>query len=278
MSAALALCTMYRNHAHYLREWVEFHMLVGAERFFLYDNGSTDDHLEVLAPYLDEGTVVLHDWPMYPGGLHQAFANCIEVHRHDARWIAFLDIDEFLFSPTGKLVPEVLAEYEDLPGIAVNRLAFGTSGHRTMPPGLVIENYVRRVRTSRQVKSIVDPTRVVRCIGAHGFEYEGGAPTVDELRRPINKRALMESFSAQRLRINHYVTKSEEEYAEKFTMPRPDTGEAREPHPDLARRFRLLDEQEDHDIQAYLPALREAMAARERGRGSAREPTGPNKG
>ena len=38
-------------------EWIEFHRLVGVERFFLYDNGSTDDHREVLAPYVEEGIV-----------------------------------------------------------------------------------------------------------------------------------------------------------------------------------------------------------------------------
>ena len=51
----LAACTIYRDDADYLGEWIEFHRLVGVERFVLYDNGSTDDHLDVLAPYLEEG-------------------------------------------------------------------------------------------------------------------------------------------------------------------------------------------------------------------------------
>ena len=42
---------------------------MGVERFFLYDNFSLDDHQEVLAPYVDEGVVVLHDWPDFPGQL-----------------------------------------------------------------------------------------------------------------------------------------------------------------------------------------------------------------
>ena len=45
----------------YLAEWIEFHRLIGVERFFLYDNGSADDHEQVLAPYVDEGIVVVHD-------------------------------------------------------------------------------------------------------------------------------------------------------------------------------------------------------------------------
>ena len=38
------------------REWVEFHRLVGVERFFLYNNFSEDNHMEVLAPYIEEGS------------------------------------------------------------------------------------------------------------------------------------------------------------------------------------------------------------------------------
>ena len=40
------------------------------------------------------------DWPMFPGQV-QAYEHCIERARDDSRWIAFIDIDEFLFSPTG---------------------------------------------------------------------------------------------------------------------------------------------------------------------------------
>ena len=44
----LSICAIYRDEAFYLREWLEFHRLVGVERFFLYHNLSIDDHLSVL--------------------------------------------------------------------------------------------------------------------------------------------------------------------------------------------------------------------------------------
>ena len=66
MKPYLSICAIYRDEAPYLREWIEFHRLVGVERFFLYNNGSEDDHLEVLAPYVEDGIVVLHDWPVFP--------------------------------------------------------------------------------------------------------------------------------------------------------------------------------------------------------------------
>src|SRR5215210_6187175 len=108
MRAYLSACTIYRDAASYLPEWIEFHRLMGVERFFLYDNGSSDEHRDVLKPYTEDGTAVIHDWPMPfigHGGrgmaLRRAFDNCLDSHREHSRWIAFLDLDEFLFSPTG---------------------------------------------------------------------------------------------------------------------------------------------------------------------------------
>ena len=276
----LSICTMYRDHASYLLEWLEFHRLVGADHFLLYDNGSVDDHLEVLGPYIDEGIVDLHDWPRHPG-LTSAFDHCVEHHRLDSRWISFIDIDEFLFSPTGTPVAEILRDYESSPGVGVNRVPFGPSGHGTRPPGLVIENYVRRPKVMQTViKSIVDPTAVERCRGAHHFSYRDGRCAVDELKRNLDPARLIpaemaragktarsnacftESFSAERLRINHYATKSVEEWEAKVALPRPDTGTDR-PEGARDRLPKRLDAMaDDQAIMRYLPALREALAAR----------------
>ena len=279
----LSICTMYRDHASYMLEWLEFHRLVGADHFYLYDNGSEDDHLEVLAPYLEEGIVDIEQWPVYPG-LIGAFDHCIEHRRSESQWIAFIDNDEFLFSPTGAPVSEILRDYEDWPGVGVNRVPFGPSGHRTRPPGLVIENYVRRPKRMQTViKSIVDPAAVERCVGAHHFAYRDGRCAVDERKRTLDptrqlpestargggkgprpNAGFTESFSAERLRINHYGTKSVEEWRQKFTLPRPDTGAHRPPRNAEFQLGRLDAEADDGSIMRYVPALREALTARRR--------------
>jgi Glycosyltransferase family 92 len=266
--AYLAVCTMYRDHAEYLREWIEFHRLVGAERFFLYDNRSTDDHLAILAPYLEEGTVAVHDWPNpqsvergVPWGLIPAFDDCLEKHRADARWIAFIDVDEFLFPANGGSLAEVLARYERWPGVCVSRLDFGTSGHLTKPPGLVVENYLRRKSyppgAQIEIKSIVDPMRATACFNAHRFLYAEGV-AVDENEQPIPGPPFKKAtVTAQVLRINHYATKSEEEYRrkrEQWTSAGRDAG-----WPPKAW-FDDLETEHDDAITCYLPALRERLA------------------
>ena len=91
--------------------------------------------------------------------------------------------------PTGRPLPDLLREYEQWPGVVANWAIFGTSGHRTRPPGPVIDSYRWRnddpeEPRNRIFKCIVDPARVVRCLDPHSFEFtEGGF--VDERKQPV---------------------------------------------------------------------------------------------
>jgi hypothetical protein len=262
----LSICAIYRDEARYLAEWVEFHRLVGVERFFLYNNLSEDDHREVLAPYIDEGLVTVRDWPVTDGGQGQlpAYNDALRWHRYDSRWIAFIDLDEFLFSPGGESLPEVLSEYEEWPGVAVRWAMFGTSGHKTEPPGLVTENYLQRIDHDSHInmKTVVDPTRASTCVTAHHFRYPY-LSAVDENHFPVNGTRTA-SNSIARLRLNHYHWKSEEHFIAKTRRFRA-IGRHRELPTD--EHFEWLRQMEqdgvtDRTILMYAPALREALVQR----------------
>jgi hypothetical protein len=167
--------------------------------------------------------------------------------RGRTRWLAFIDVDEFLFSPGPTLLPDVLRDYERHPGIVVNWQVYGSSGRTTAGDGLVIERFVRRARTrwvrDRRVKSIVDPQRAVRPIGPHFFEYTDGALAVTEDHKPVRviehrawarrmRRGLLrlplietdpyavrhssvKRVSVGRVRLNHYAVRSQEEFEQK---------------------------------------------------------------
>lgn len=265
--AYLSICAVFRDEAPYLREWVEFHRVVGVERFFLYDNRSTDGSRELLEPYVEEGLVVAHDWPAWPAQI-QAYDHCLKAHRDESRWIAFIDLDEFLFSPAGKALPDLLPEFERWPGVGVNWAVFGSSGHRTKPPGLVIENYLRRTDVpgvNRQMKSIVNPLAVRAFCVPHFFMYREGS-AVDENHRPITSRprSMTEEVSFSRLRLNHYSIKSEEEFRRKLARGPADSSVPKHElwgEDEIQRRLRIWNEVEDHDILVYLPDLKRALAA-----------------
>jgi len=176
VSAYLSICAIFKDEAPYLPEWIEFHRLVGVERFFLYDNLSGDGGRGVLEPWVRAGVVSISDCstPLGQGGQGLAYADALERARGRTRWLAFIDLDEFLFSPGPTPLPDVLREYEEHPGVVVNWQVYGSSGLAAKPDGLVIESFVKRARMqwvrNRRIKSIVYPTRALRPIGPHFFE------------------------------------------------------------------------------------------------------------
>jgi len=280
----LSLCSLYKDHAEYLREWIEFHRLVGVERFFLYDNESTDDHERVLAPYVERGIVEVHEWPSPPSvdrgvpwAIIDAFTDCVRRHRDDSRWIGFIDVDEFLFSPTGRTLPDVLHGFERFSGVEVSRFDFGPSGHQTKPDGLVIESYVHRrsyvspKKDWEHVKSIIDPARTDHAFNAHGFFYTEGFAVSENGERALEKPPGRRVFPrGSLLRINHYITKSREEYLKKGEQ----WAAAGAPWPDGDREgfLEYMSAERDETITIYVPALREALSQPARPRPASGEP------
>jgi hypothetical protein len=259
--AYLSVFAIYYNEADYLREWIEFHKLVGFERFYLYNNFSTDHHREVLAPYIADGTVVHREWPVEPAQM-AGYRDAIERYRADTHWLGCFDIDEFLFSPTGEKVSDILRAFEEFPGVGVNEITFGTSGHMTRQPGLAIESYVRRCALdkprNRIIKSIFQPTQLAD-LGAdpHYFRYVDGRRAVTENKEPL-RGSLTKSVSVDLLRINHYMTRSQDERDQKNSGPDVLRG-GRRHLPKARERDKMLNDEEDTTILRFAPALRQAL-------------------
>lgn len=64
----LAVVTIAKNEAPYIKEWLDYHLLAGVNHFYIYDNDSSDNQKEVLQPYVDAGIVT---YIFYPGKARQ---------------------------------------------------------------------------------------------------------------------------------------------------------------------------------------------------------------
>jgi hypothetical protein len=213
----LAVCLRFKNEGRYLAEWIEYHHRVGVEHFYLYNNNSTDDFRDVLAPYVADGLVSLHDWPQVPAS-PAADLHCITSYRSEAKWIAFIDADEFLWPMQGDSLKPILRTFEDFPSLALNWVYFGSNGHIARPQGGVMANYTRRAAgPNRHVKSIVNPRRVIKYGNSHYWFYSNAALAVNTARVPVHG-SFSEPAVADVLRINHYYSKSQEDFMAKAGM------------------------------------------------------------
>jgi Glycosyltransferase family 92 len=207
----------------------------------------------------------------------QAYAHALCNFGPNFRWMAFIDLDEFLFPVVQPNLVETLSRYEDCSSLCVPWFMFGFSGHETPPSGLVIENYTRRAPYPPppdcqlellKWKSIVDPSSVVGVSNAHIFDLATDANrTVDERRIPISKKTRAEPTPGAILRVNHYYTRSRSEFRAKLATAKfTSAGTTHKAHTGPLKRQAVADIIERETVQdkvilRFAPALRERLSA-----------------
>ncbi|MCX5925590.1 MAG: glycosyltransferase family 92 protein [Candidatus Dependentiae bacterium] len=204
----LAVCAIFQNESRFLKEWLEFYKLVGVQHFYLYDNNSTDNYREILYPYIKAGEVDLIPWPYsnkHCSAQLSSYNHCLSKVRGKVKWLAFLDLDEFLFAVQHDNLRDFLKGYEKFGAVCANWVMFGTSDVDEVPQDrLMIEVLTKRAQQiNKHVKSIVQPDKlaVFKAHSAIAYfdDYFQVTPDKEPFWGPFSP-----SLFVDKLRINHY--------------------------------------------------------------------------
>lgn len=246
----LAICAIVKNEAPYIYEWLSFHRHVGIDRFFLFNNNSTDDTLAEIDRWPDRKRVVVIDWPHVPGQI-AAYRYMLERYRDAALWCAFIDCDEFLCPRIEVSVKDLLYEFWPLcDAVYVHWLMFGSSGQLTHSPGLVTERFLRRGRSTFGPnmfgKTIVKLARAVAPHGPHVIVPQGRL--VNEMNIDLEWHNANPGLppSHRLLALNHYFTKSHEEWRMRRSLGKADIDPR---HPEFRRREEELFHHDVNDVE-----------------------------
>ncbi len=229
----VAIVAIVRNEAAHMGEWAAFHRAAGAARLYLYDDGSTDGTAPAACAAMPETTVV--PWAqrfedaragwLGGGRVHNqvaAYAHALANFGGGVRWMAFLDLDEFLM-PTGADSLDAALEGLEAPNVSLPWHMFGRGGNAAPPAGGTVANYVRRARDPMDpargaagFKMLVDPC-AVRVAGVHEMRTDGGRTWNDAGTEATFRARRSGAFlSTARVRLNHYYTRSDAELRAKI--------------------------------------------------------------
>lgn len=258
----LAACAIFQDEAPYLREWIEYHRMLGVQHFYLYNNNSSDNFQEVLKPYVKKKVVEVIDWPSDPQGNFDpvqmgAYNHCIQRVKKDVRWLAIIDIDEFIVPVQTNNLQDLLKNYKSAGGLQIFWQFFGTSGVAKIPDNMtLIESLTWKApkddALNYNFKTIVQP-RAVDVYKVHGGSYKkhwheifphgtrGGA------HQPIN---------IDIVRINHYWMR-DEYYFLNFKVPRRERFEGTTyTNERIQQMIDALNQVQDTTILRFVPGLR----------------------
>lgn len=215
-----AICAIAKWEDEYLEEWIDYHLMIGFQHIFLVDNNESNSVEKLLDRYVVEGSLTIIPFRGIPHVQAQAYEYVTHFFGEQIKWLALIDIDEFFVLKKHSSIIELLREYEDVPAIAVNWLCFGCNGHIRKSEGSVMDRFTKPANTSESyiinhaIKSIIRPIVFIKIYDASFRNvHRWSLPTFNEKRQIVYQNTIKPSY--EHLYINHYYTKSYEEFKKK---------------------------------------------------------------
>ena len=247
----LSMATVVRDENGYLEEWVRYHIeQVGFEHFYIYDNESSvpvKDYLEsVNFKYMDRLTII--PWGTSRATQEDSHNHFLKNYAQGTKWFLAADPDEYVYIKDGsRTLREFLEANSQYATIKCLWRHFNANGQVSKTAGTDMERFTqetgwegwkhggKKFAQSNRVSRFRSYVPVER-MGARALGYGDGA-------------------AKDFFQLNHYVTRSWEEWQQKIRRGSSNPGYRRklsmffELNPDMA----YLDTGEDME-QGYGPA------------------------
>ena len=141
----LSMSAIIKNEENHLQEWIEHHLRLGFEHFYLYDNKTDDQEAlhRLLDPYIEKGIVTLIEWSfpfktyipeVTPIPLDSvyfcqlvALNHCLHKYGQETEWLMNMDPDEYLVPKKHNTVIPLLDHFQDykISGLYIHDYVFG---------------------------------------------------------------------------------------------------------------------------------------------------------
>lgn len=209
---AVIFC-MARYEQRYINEFIQYHLILGFDHIYLYDDEDEPTYKNLINPLWPVTVICISGIKHYGSPrdkmLHHFFAN----HKNKHYWATCIDVDEFIVLKKHNNIHDFLNEF--LPnkgGIGINWVFFGSNGHKTYEDKPVLERFTKYGDPNVNIKTIFvcsdakvmnNPHFVNKYINGNTKSTNGSV-----INGPYNTNP-----DVSICQINHYHTKSNEEYA-----------------------------------------------------------------
>jgi len=147
---SLCLIAIFKNESHILKEWINHYLNQGVEKFFLIDNGSTDNYFPIIEPFIERSIVYLVKDSKPHSQIELYNKYFLKVCKRYT-WAIICDLDEFIYARNGfKKISgylQYINNYEYISQIFIPWKMFSSNGYNTLDklqPKSVIKSFTKR--------------------------------------------------------------------------------------------------------------------------------------
>jgi hypothetical protein len=229
------LCTIAKDEFPYIDEWIQYHLKIGFDHIYIYDNENMD-----VSPMMTRMDIYKNKVTVIPfkGQCQQmnAYYHFLQNYRTQHTWVGYIDVDEFIVLRKFPYITihDLLRTHCTSGALALNWVLFGSNDKETYEPFPVVSRFIRRQKgVNEHVKWIVRISDIQYMVSPHhGVLWFGHAHDCHGtiVNGPYNPQGTDDIAC-----IHHYFTKSKEEFLLKCKRGRADIPEFREFERDFYR-------------------------------------------
>lgn len=222
-----AVCAIIKDEHLYIKEWIEHHFNIGFDAIHLLEDKGSKSHIDITSQYnnvflrsLESDLELQEDFKkmnIYIKSNQQDrwYFWFSEHYKDNYDWVAYIDVDEFVFFEENYSLQQLCNDYSDYPAVLLYWKMMGASGHIQKPNGNVVDAYTEETllvpgeegwsyKSFVNLKKYQGFTNLHTAIGAvkTNFDYN---PEERYIGRCFDKAWL-----------NHYFTKSWEEWCNRI--------------------------------------------------------------
>jgi hypothetical protein len=206
---ALSITTLIKYEAQFMAEWIDHHLRVGVEHFYIYDNNAENDSpiRKAVESYIKKGIATYIQWP-YPYKLYNYklkpfwpedshyYTQIPQIHHalykyaHETEWLLSCDVDEYFYAPGESDMKSVIREYKEKSALQISGYFFDGTAQEVKEAssrGVMVSFQRSEKEPTSPKKMILNTARTVATSIHEIIGYEVAMPV-----------------SPDRLRFNHY--------------------------------------------------------------------------
>ena len=240
----IGLCLLTKNENEYLEEFLVNWWEAGVNHFYIYDNNSDIPVQETIKSikngfFIDKCTIVI--FSKYKHMQYECYENCLINFGQECEWLGFIDTDELIefTSEDIKNLPDLLNTITGF-GVWIPWQLYGASGHIKKPKGLQKDNFnIPIIDPFGLWGKIFIKTSLVERVYVHSADclYDAldlNTPQNEKLtfvygQLFLESREIENNHLYSIVKLNHYITRSYEEWCKKMSRGTCD--------PNFKRRF-----------------------------------------
>ena len=210
----VVICSIVKLENLYIKEFVDYYKNLGIKKIFLYDNNDKngENFNEILKEEIKSKFVKIINIRGRSKYQIPSYNHCYQKNLNHYSWFLFIDIDEFLFINNNTLSDFLNNQkFKNCDNIHINYKDFGDSDLLSYDNRTLVKRFNKNYRYSSSMKSFVRGRLKNAKMNIHrSYNIKNFCNSEGQPENP--GEYFTNSFTNKSAIINHYITKSTEEF------------------------------------------------------------------